>query len=621
MIVRINNVRLEGTAREIFFEPGLNIITGPIASGKTTLIRLVKSLLGGSLANLPPEAKQSVTAVSGDITLGEKRYTVFRPAVTTPDATIEIAGERLGLRIPLSQPTGTSKETYGRWLLERLNLPRLSVPSAPTKPESEPTPVTIRDYLHYCSIDQDEIGFSVFGHTDPFKNIKRKYVFEIVYGLYSVETARLQEQLREVQSNLRQLKSRTELFSHFLEDTPFENRAQLEKELADAQRELEDVEKGTVKLKNADPGHSITDELRHKEVSIRRDLDSLVRQIDSENQAMSNLDTLRAQLESYSERLTRSIVAHKYLSDIDFVVCPRCGSRVDGGRGKSDKCDLCLQSPGPPVSRKVLVAEQARIDAQLEETKQLLTSRQQRIASLRVQLEGKNSELSHVRKELDFRTSSYISAQAEKIASLASQRAELQSRITKARDYLAVLQKLEKEREWVAKLANRKTVLEEELAAAEAAGQQVKERIDNLVNQYNSILQIFRTPEFGEEARSTIDRRTYLPIYRGRRFDDLSSPGLASLVTLAYALAHHRTTMALDLPLPNLLIVDGVSEHLGEEGLDPERLNAVYNYLIKTSDEVGDKFQVIVIDNEVPSHARSFVRLELSEDDRLIPVK
>ena len=75
--------------------------------------------------------------------------------------------------------------------------------------------------------------------------------------------------------------------------------------------------------------------------------------------------------------------------------------------------------------------------------------------------------------------------------------------------------------------------------------------------------------------------------------------------------------MELGLKLPQILIIDGLSEHLGQEGLDPERLAATYHLLIDTSNK-RPELQVIVVDNEIPEMARPFVRLELSEDDRLI---
>ena len=64
-------ISLEGTSRSVEFEPGLNIITGPIASGKTTLLRYCRSLLGASFDNFPPEARAAVQAVRGNLVLAD----------------------------------------------------------------------------------------------------------------------------------------------------------------------------------------------------------------------------------------------------------------------------------------------------------------------------------------------------------------------------------------------------------------------------------------------------------------------------------------------------------------------------------------------------------------------
>ena len=86
--------------------------------------------------------------------------------------------------------------------------------------------------------------------------------------------------------------------------------------------------------------------------------------------------------------------------------------------------------------------------------------------------------------------------------------------------------------------------------AQEDAGEEVRGRVSHLETRFNQILERFRPPAFGEEQSSSIDRKTYLPIYRGRRFDTLSSLGWQRLVGLAYSLAHHVAAIELGLKLP-----------------------------------------------------------------------
>ena len=174
--LQVNEIRLEGADRSISLSPGLNIITGPIASGKTTLVRYLRFLLGSSLGQPPIEARTNVVAVSGSVDLADRSFLIMRPAVTTTTARVEIAGGDETWRLPAAAaPDG---ETYVNWLLAQLDLPRIDVPSAPTRPDSEPTPVSINDYLLYSYLAQDELGFSVFGcrfRASPTRHSGERY--------------------------------------------------------------------------------------------------------------------------------------------------------------------------------------------------------------------------------------------------------------------------------------------------------------------------------------------------------------------------------------------------------------------------------------------------------------
>ena len=617
MKTQVNEIRLHGANRCIDLSPGLNIITGPIASGKTTLIRYIRFLLGGSLGSLPREAKANVSAVSGSIDLNNTTYSIVRRAVTTTTARVEVASANRTWRLPAhSAPDG---DTYVNWMLRTLDLPRLEVPSAPTRPESDPTPVTISDYLLYSVLTQDELGFAVFGHRDPFKNIKRKYVFEIVYGFFDVEAARVREQLRHVYSQLRELRAQRTLFETFFENTPLANRADIEREIDEVTNALADAETTATDLASEPRRDSATDELQRELIDLEGTSQELIIATEGEHRSLSNLQELAGQLESQVDRLTRAIVSHKLLLDLEFVVCPRCGTDVAANRASDDNCILCLQEPSLEFSRKVLVDEQDVVEQQLKEIQDLARDRESRVTGLQNELARVRSALSERQAELEFLRKTYVSEHAQRISSVAAKRAQLKTRLEQLREYMVVFARLDDADRTVVELTERKNQLQQELALATSKSNEGRRRVAHLRKRFNEILEQLRPPKFGERDSSDISLDTYLPDYYGRAFVELSSPGLATLVNLAHALAHHLTTIELDLKLPQILIVDGLSEHLGEEGLDPERRAAAYDVLTELS-EAHPELQVILVDNEIPEEARQFVRLELSEEDRLIRV-
>ena len=91
------------------------------------------------------------------------------------------------------------------------------------------------------------------------------------------------------------------------------------------------------------------------------------------------------------------------------------------------------------------------------------------------------------------------------------------------------------------------------------------------------------------------------------------------LVNIAHLLAHHRAAVELSLPLPGLMMIDGIAKNLGTAGYDLARIEDVWTALTQISDELGDEIQLIVAANDVPDRIERYVRLKLSADDRLIP--
>lgn len=618
--VRINYLELLGTSRRVEFRPGLNIITGPITTGKTSLLRLVRGLLGSSLTDFPLEVRQRVSALSGSVILNDSEYAIVRHFASTPTAKVEVAGPDGAWRLPALQRDETSSITYGHWLLETLGLPRLEVPSAPTNIQSPPTPISINDYLLFCELRQDEIDNSVYGHRDNFKNIKRKYVFQIVYGLYDIETARLQDEAREVYGLLTQHRHQMNLAEKLFKDTPLENRAELQRQLQLARQDLAVITNqihtdAAVTIRGDSPSIQY---LRNQVKALDSELNDLNSKLSEERTSIRQLGQLLAQLEAQSSRLTKAIVAGEYLLDIEFVICPRCGASVDQNRGELQLCCLCLQEPKPLLAKETLVREQERIHSQIAETKELIDAHERAVLDIEKTMGQEGKQRSQLAEELDFRTTSYLSDRTQKIVEYTQIREAVKSRIQRLEDYLALTDKLNLLLVEISGLEKKKEEIEARLQVAADRSTKAEDHIQRLERRFHEILQIFQAPRFDVNG-DRIDRQTFLSIYDGRRFDDLSSQGLQVLVNVAHALAHQLTTMDLGLSLPNILFIDGLTSNIGHEGEDLERVRGVYKYLVFLFETHGDKLQIIVADNDVPETAKEFIRVRLSEADRLIP--
>jgi len=250
--VRIHRIDLVGGSRTIDFAGDFSVIRGSITTGKTTVVRLIRALLGRVPGHLPPETG-SVRSVRGRVSFGESLWEIDRPLVTTKTAMVSLSRREPGeddepervvdtLRLPAERPTATDPETYTEWLLDRLGIPAVAVPRARTQVTSEASPVTINDWLLYCIVRDDEIDTTVFGHRDTFVDRKRRAVFELNYGIYDAETAAHQAQLRSVELRLEDLDRSNEAIRTFLKDTPFSSLDSIDEQVAIAETMIEDLD-------------------------------------------------------------------------------------------------------------------------------------------------------------------------------------------------------------------------------------------------------------------------------------------------------------------------------------------------------------------------------------------
>lgn len=406
-----------------------------------------------------------------------------------------------------------------------------------------------------------------------------------------------------------------------LVDTPWENRAVIETRLAEARARLDETGNAMAARAQEATRAPRAQALRERTAKLDEDL---ARRRTERQQELHSIDELRhltAQLETQTARLTRSIVTDQLLLDFDFRVCPRCGASVSAGRADSDRCYLCLQPPGDRVSRQDLVREQDRLGDQLEETHQLISIREARAGDLGRQIAGLERERASVAQNLDAQVRVYVSDQAEQIAESARRREELVGAIAQLIDYLMLYSRLDEATQRVEALSAQMETIKAELDARSARRQVSEQRIDRLESTFSALVEEIGIPRFPGQPRAGINRETYLPIVNGRLFSQLSSGGLKVLTNVAHALAHHEAAIELSLALPGLLLLDGVTKNVGRDEYDWARVEAIFHTLIRLSERYGDELQLIVSANDIPSFAKPYVRLHLSDVDRLVPLR
>lgn len=266
-----------------------------------------------------------------------------------------------------------------------------------------------------------------------------------------------------------------------------------------------------------------------------------------------------------------------------------------------------------------MIKEQRRVESEFSEIIALIEERKRRISDLNNELVSLRENEKDLNEELNFRTSTFISEKLETLSSVGEERATLKERIERLESYIVIFSKIDDNRSQIDNLKEVEADLEAQLESQKTILNFSRRNLKDLSETYSSILESYNPPAFGDSTLSSINEDTYIPTFRGRKFETLSSPGLGTLVNVAHALAHQIVSIEKHLRLPNILIIDGLSEHLGQEGLDPERLEAVYKSIVNISEKYKETLQIIIMDNHhVPDFAEKYVKLRLTEAERLI---
>ncbi|WP_329485019.1 hypothetical protein OG618_00205 [Kitasatospora sp. NBC_01246] len=619
MRLRIEELTISGTTRTVHFQPGLNAITGAMSGGKTATISCLRALVGGDV-NVVPELKGRT--ITGTVLIGNRRFRIVRPLVTTDTAKIDVAeigGAEHAWRLPAARLEPGYDLTFRDWYLQMLGLPKVLVPRAPTDETSALVPVTINDYLMYCVLRQDQIDSSVFGTPDNYhKDIKRKFVFEIYYGIFSAKAIELREHLRTVSVELKALTADAKTLERVLETTSFSSAAQLQVQQTQAIEQLARSREAEQDL-NRTLQEPATVGLRAQIAAAEADLQVTDTSLRSETATVARLTGLRDQLVAQSRRITRALVAERLLSDFEFHTCPRCGSDVPE-RGGDDTCRLCLQNPPAVVPTTALVSEQDRVIEQVAETDQLIARSQERLQLLRQAREEKIGLRAELGAQLDRLAQGFLTDQADRIRRFGADQARLEEQLLRIADALALHQRLQNQGSRIAELEREREDLISRLDASRHRNPAAAERMAELDHAFENTLRSFDAPRFEPRPGSYISRKNYLPIVDGRAFSELSSQGVEVMVNVAHALAHQLVALAHpESLLPNLLIIDGVSSNVGHEGIDLTRLEKMYATLLATTQQHGEELQIIVVDNDPPPIPGVHVALTLSDTDRLVP--
>jgi hypothetical protein len=623
--VRFVKLVLTSPAKNYFvdFHAGINLIAGPMYTGKSSVLELLDYALGASTPpNYPELAKCSDVLV--ELVVNGETLTLRRNLKSTSaraqlyEAGLQqvLAGEATPTEVlPRHNQTQPSISLA---ILERLDLATFKVKTAPTKDDSDTSSFSLRDLLFLVYIDQDRMGSKTSFFEDvPAKAIKWKAAFEIVHELFDASAAALAEALRNALKNEEDLKRYLQNARKFLDQFRIPGTDDLLKEEARLLEELkkaEERQRDHRQVERANLGASTQlaerrNRMAEEERTLRAREEELQR---SERQ----LGRLRVQYQRELSQWEFLRESHTIMGSIPVSLCPACLQNVatqdpnDGSHCGLCKQELRKQPQDVPVENQIRAVRRriSDLDGYLEDLNTSRSRIEQQRAALATAINESDQTLRRVNESTILPATRAI-LEANELVSM------FRKQIERVREQLAFRRRAQGEGSNLALLQEKIEKLRAEEEQARQNRLSPEDVIKDLTAWYQALLAEIGFPTL---HNAYIDQATYRPFVRGQAYPALSSKGAIALsvtlwhvALLEYAIKPHSRSR-----FPRLLMLDSPLNHVGRAADDPEfrdqkLVDAFYTMLRRLHERAGE-FQLIMVDNHPPPSARDLIAVEFT---------
>lgn len=605
--------------RKIPFTKGVNIIVGPTGTGKSSLLELIKYTMGRD-AKITDAVNRGLVKSVMKINFESASFSVAR---YIGGKTIEVRRAKDGIKIgDYAVKPRNEEPSASDFMLEMLGIPSIRIPRSRSRPGKDSANLTFSDIFRYLYLPQREIDRSVVRHLDRYLDPKRRAAFQLLYGLTNeaisrmeVESGKVKDEIKDRKRGLQEVNNYLKRAGHPLEGDLLLEREVVRSELAEFTQEAERTRKGLI---------TSTDSEKHARQELHRlylDLRESSRRLSESRAVLEENRSLIAQLELDRDRLKKSKVSDDELATIDFKVCPGCMQDLPANRGGNSACPVCLQGlPRRDIALEVSVEQEiARVSRQIHETQELRNEEQEVAQGHSETVGAIKEEIRLVESDLDDRITQYVSPKMEVMKSLVQRISEKKSRIQAIVQALKHWEEHSLMRDNIAKSEQRHKNLIADIEMERYRLDEARERIKELSDVFSSIMDYYKLRWY---KSGRIDRESYLPIVNGFSLEDITagSGGLPTLINGAYHLASLVFAILHGESLvPKFLIIDSPRKNLGNMKDDKQASVRVYNYYRTLLDTYGNKFQLIVADNDIPVGYSEFVSLRLTYDNPLVP--
>lgn len=584
---------------EISFKRGLNYISGPTSTGKTSILEMINYALGSKSHKSYIEIGEACTDVELYIEIAEERYRITRKLFEfTLPVKVDIWDDKAQMYKYFSTfeiDLPSNENSLSAFLVQKLGLGNIKIANQY---------LSFRDLFKYSYLKQTEIDTEDFmGESNWIKNNKRKNTFEIIFNVYDEILASLQASLKEKTEEKNSFKMQLDGVSQFINATDIGDICsyrtkykELEKKIVMLKEKLLYVKTNEVKDDDA------TKELRDNIIRNKNDIRFLSERKADQDEYIGKLKLLLNQYVNDIEKCKMLLVGIPAINKYDFLVCPNCLKPLK----KQDEihCVICDNDMSRDVSELLqLKQKMTQLKRRYTELEKHISVEKEKSIKLDKEISSKNKILTEEISELSHLQDVYVSPYLEQIEFLNFEIGKYNRQIQEIDSNLRMLDEYERLQKLMKSKEEDLSNIKKNISRISSERNDKNKVIAKLTDIFNDYLQAFHFPNLDY---GYIDEKTYLPFVRGRRYNDLGSLGGVTLIIIAYYLSIAKLTLDKEkFHHLNLLLIDSPRKNLGANATQEEfRDEEIFNYIIKTfiklDKEDGSKIQVIVVNNGYP---------------------
>ena len=587
------------------FHRGVNIIRGQNSSGKSTILRFIFFVLGGTYQDFVPEALRCSHVVA-EIEANGKVLTLKRYLEKTDD------GSRCKRDIPMyiyfgsieqykaddrhridkwqRYPYKTTSEThsFSQVLFRYIGLPDFKADSN----------ITMHQILRLIYLDQESPLSSLFFFDQWDRELTRETVARLLMGLYNSKLGDAKRDKDILEKDIEVLERKKKVAAELLEDPQTMSTDFLNQMIENVTEEVQRITDRVIDLRSNDlvlesSNLKQTPEYRRLQESMaaqRRDcgqLEARLMQLKAEiDDSVFFISALRRKRDALNHsndtrdffdnlKLDLCPVCLSELQSVEPGHCPVCNAPVEGDKGKTQAARIMLE-----------------YDFQIQESEALLKLNQEEYDELKEKHRTLRRQVTAAQRQYDNAVRNIRSSREEEIDGLLQEKGFKEASASHYRDLLEYAERYERISQQLSEKKLQLERLTNYIAATEAHIEKAQEGIDEVISKNGLFLlknDEDRQTEFMQASDFKVNYKQNVTYISNQRIK--LSASSAFYLKMAARFALFFASLQEDSMLyPRFMF----SDNMEDKGMEENRAKNFQRMIVKRLQELGNKdYQLI----------------------------